>query len=291
MGLLGYDMRTSFFTGLAIANISEFSLIIVAMGLKLGHLSNDIVSMVTIIGILTMTISSYFMTYNNRIYNLLRGMLKIFEFKHVKTKLSSKKYGMHNHIILLGCGQMGRQILEQIKGFKDEYLVVDHDNGVIKELIRKKVPCIFGDIEDTELLQELDLEDAEIIISTLVNLENNLFLIRYLNKLPREKRPILIVTADSGREGLLLFNEGADYVILKPYLGAQHIHEINRELYKLGEEKVTPALAAEIAKEEKVKFKPDHHYAKLLHNLNKLRLAEIKEKIEKRHIVLRPKKT
>lgn len=289
MGSLGYDKRTSFFTGLSIANISEFSLILVAMGLSLGHLSNDIVSMVTIIGILTMTISSYFMTYNNQIYNKLRGFLKIFEFKHVKTKLSSKKYGMQSHIILLGCGQMGRQILEQIKSFKDEYLVVDHDNGVIKELISKGVSCIFGDIEDTELLQELDLEDAEIIISTLGDMDNNLFLIRYLNKLPREKRPILIVTADSGRQGLELFNKGADYVILKPYLGAQHIHEINRELYQLEEEKVMPTLAAEIAEEEKAKFKPDHHYAKLLHNLNKLRLAEIKQKIEKKHIVLKPK--
>jgi Trk K+ transport system NAD-binding subunit len=185
---------------------------------------------------------------------------------------------------------MGRTILQQIQSFKDDYLVVDHDNGVIKELIKKKISCIFGDIEDTELLQELDLEEAEIIISTLGDMENNLFLIRYLQTLPREKRPILIVTADSGRLGLELFNKGADYVILKPYLGAQHIHEINRELYQLEEEKVTPALGAEIAEEEKSKFKPDHDYAKLLHNLNKLRLAEIKQKIAKKHIVLKPKK-
>jgi hypothetical protein len=289
MGSLGYDKRTSFFTGLSIANISEFSLILVAMGLSLGHLGSDIVSMVTIIGILTMTISSYFMTYNNRIYNRVRDLLKIFEFKQVKTKLSSKKYGMQNHIILLGCGQMGQQILEQIKGFKDEYLVVDHDNGIIKELIKKDVPCIFGDIEDTELLQELDLEDAEIVISTLGDFDNNLFLIKYLSKLPRERRPILIITADSGRQGLELFNKGADYIILKPYLGAQHINEINRELYQLEKERVTPTLAAEIAEEEKSKFKSDHDYAKLLHNLNKLRLAEIKQKIQKKRIVLKPK--
>ncbi len=291
MGSLGYDKRTSFFTGLSIANISEFSLILIAMGQGLGHVNEETVAMVTIIGILTMTISSYFMTYNNQLYNPLRNVLKVFEFRKAKTKLSSKKSGMQSHIILLGCGQMGRTILQQVQGFKEDYLVVDHDNSVIKELIKKDVPCIFGDIEDEELMQELDLEEAEIIISTLVDIENNLTLIKHLNKLPKEKRPILIVTADSGREGLTLFNKGADYVILKPYLGASHIHEINKELYELEEEALVPGPVTEIAEEEETKFKSDHHYAKLLHNLNKLRLAEIKQKIQKKHIVLKPKKS
>ena len=287
MGLLGYDKRTSFFTGLAVANISEFSLILVAMGLGLGHLNQEVVAMVTIIALLTMTISSYFMTYNNVLYGWLRRFLTVFEFKKVKTKLANVRTGLQDHIILLGCGRMGRQILDQIKHFKEDYVVVDHDNTVIKKLIKKGVSCIFGDVEDAELLNELGLDNSEIIISTLPSPEDNLFLIKYIEKIPQEKRPIVIVTADSGREGLELFNRGADYVILKPYLGAEHIHQINRELYKLEEE--TPLeLVKEVAKEKK--FKSDHDYAKVLHNLNKLRLAEIKDKIEKRHILLKPKK-
>ena len=188
---------------------------------------------------------------------------------------------MQRHIILLGCGQMGQQILEQVKTFKDQYLVVDHDNTVIKNLIKKGVHCIFGDIEDPELLQELDLEQAEMVISTLPNVEVNLFLIRKLKEIPVEKRPILITLADSGRIGLELFNEGADYVILKPYLGAQHIHAINRELYSLEEESITPATDFLEPGKSKSKFKGDYEYAKLLHNLNKLRLTEIKQKIKK----------
>jgi Kef-type K+ transport system membrane component KefB len=288
MGLLGYDKRTSFFTGLSIANISEFSLILVTMGLSLGHISQEMFSMVMIIGILTMTVSSYMMTYNNQIYNRIRGVLGLFEFRGAKTRLSTKKSGMQNHVILLGCGQMGRQILDHVKEFKDEYLVVDHDNTVIKKLIKEGVTCIFGDIEDVELLNELDLEDAEIVISTLPSIEDNLFLIKYLEKTPQGKRPIVIVTSDSGREGMTLFNRGADYVILRPYLGAQHIKDISRELYQLKED-TGLSLVKEVAEEAKGKFKSDHDYAKVLHNLNKLRLAEIKQKIGKGHIVLTPK--
>ncbi|MBU0727720.1 MAG: cation:proton antiporter [Actinobacteria bacterium] len=288
MGALGYDKRTSFFTGLSVANISEFSLIVAAMGLNLRHLDVQVVSMITIIGLLTMTISSYMMVYNNQLYNFLKPLLNIFEFKNVKTKLSTKKFGMQNHIILLGCGGMGQQILDQVKEFKDEYLVIDHDNSVIKDLIKKGVTCIFGDIEDAELVNELDLEDAEIIISTLPSPEDNFFLIKHIEKIPHNKRPIVIVTADTGREGLALFNKGADYVILKPYLGASHIHDINKQLYGL-EEETGLQLVQEVADESRGKFKSDQDYAKVLNNLNKLRLAEIRQKIGKGHIVLKPK--
>ena len=77
-----------------------------------------------------------------------------------------------------------------------------------------------------------------------------------------------------------MVNRGADYVILKPYLGAEHIRDINKRLYQL-EEETGFQLTQEVAEESKGKFKSDNDYAKVLHNLNKLRLAEIKDKIDK----------
>lgn len=276
MGLLGYDKRSSFFTGLAVGNISEFSLILVALGLSLGHLEAQTVAMVTLIAVLTMTISSYGMTYNNSIYNFLKPFLDKIAIKHSKKRPSSKKAGMQNHLILLGCGQVGSQILDQVKRFKNEYVVVDHDSNVIQDLLKKKVSCMFGDIEDVELIQELDLPSAEIIISTLPNPEDNLFLITQISKFPPKERPIVLVTANSGREGMELFNKGADYVILKPYLGAAHLKSINKELYELEEEVGLGAISEGIQTDSTGRFKSDQDYAQLLHNLNKLRLAEIK---------------
>lgn len=278
MSLLGYDTRSSFFTGVAVANISEFSLIVAAMGLSLGHLNQEVVSMITIIGILTMTVSSYMMIYNNTIYRWIRRYLTIFEITNKKGRLKNISKGLANHVILFGAGRMGKEILEQVKSFKDDYVVVDHDNMVIKKLIKKNVPCIFGDVEDDELLNQLGLENAEIIISTIPSQQDNLFLIRALQKIPTEHRPIFIVTSDSGRAGFELFNNGADYVILRPYLGADHIHQINKELYQLNDNPLQ--LVQDIAEESK--FKGDSDYARILRNLNRLRLHEIKDKLFKK---------
>lgn len=275
MGFLGYDKRTSFFTGLTIANISEFSLILITIGQGQGLLNDQIVAMTTLIALLTMTASSYFITYNNQIYSRLKGVLSIFEFRKQSSKLKNFNGGMKNHMILFGAGKMGNEILQQVIGFREDYVVIDHDSSVIRELIERKVPCIFGDVEDEDLLSQIGLPDAEIIISTLPSQADNLFLIQAIEKIPAVDRPIVMVTSDSGREGFELFNRGADYVILRPYLGAEHIHQINRELYQLSEEPIN--LIKDLASDKK--FKSDRDFARILQNLNKLRLKEIKEKM------------
>jgi Kef-type K+ transport system membrane component KefB len=275
LSLFRYDVRTAFFVGLTIANVSEFSLLIVAMGLTLGHVDAGIVGMVTLITLITMTISSYMLTYNSGLYRFLKGFLKIFDFKKLK-RVSTKEGSMTQHVILLGCGSMGSQILRQVQQFKDQYLVVDHDNRVIKKLTKEGVPCVFGDVEDEDLLTELDFEDSEIVFSTLPNPEDNLFVLRYLKTLPAEKRPVFIAPSDSGREGLKLFNEGADYVILKPYLGAEHIYNISKELYQL--EGAFHDVEGFQGATRKDVYKTDDEYAQLLHNLNRLRLKELKQK-------------
>ena len=81
MGLLGYTKRNSFLAGLTVAQISEFSLILIALGVKLGHLTNEILSLVTVIGLITIAGSSYMIIYANKIYPHLSKYLKIFQEK------------------------------------------------------------------------------------------------------------------------------------------------------------------------------------------------------------------
>jgi Kef-type K+ transport system membrane component KefB len=285
MGLgLGYDKRTAFFTGLNIANISEFSLIVIALGSKLGHLEESVTSMVAIIAITTMVFSSYMITYNNKLYNLLKNYLSIFERSNRKN-ITPKKAKYASHIILFGCGRVGEQVLDQVLSIKDDYVVVEHDHKIIKELIDNNINCVFGDVEDEDLLADLDIEDAEIIISTLPNVEDNYILLKYLKDMRKTKRPVVITTANSAREGLELFNRGADYIVLKPYLGAQHIHFLNQELYNLEKNmdyssSRSEASSSKGGKTTKTTYDQheDRSIAKVVQGLNKLSLQEIKAK-------------
>lgn len=51
MGLMGYRKKTGFLAGLTVAQISEFSIIFVAMGMSLGHVGMDALSITTMVGL------------------------------------------------------------------------------------------------------------------------------------------------------------------------------------------------------------------------------------------------
>lgn len=283
MGLTGYDKRTSFFTGLTLANISEFSIIIFTLGHKIGHVDDKLVSMVIFIAVFTMIISTYLITYNRQLYNIFKKYLGIFarrKNKFVKNKIRS----LSDHIVILGGGRVGSQILEQVMTFKESYIVVDHDNQVIENLLNRGVHCLFGDITDEDVLELLNLEKAEVIISTFPNEEEDYFLLRHLKTL--KEKPIVIGIASNAREGLKLFEEGMDYVILKEYLSAQHIHQLNREIYDLEDNHLN--LDGILSEEElkKLEKKPyeEGEYATFVHNINQKNLKNIKKnkKIKKK---------
>ena len=78
MGLMGYTKRTGFLSGLTVAQISEFSIILVALGVSVGHLDQNILSLVTMVGLITIAGSTYMITYSKQIYNEMHGLLSIF---------------------------------------------------------------------------------------------------------------------------------------------------------------------------------------------------------------------
>src|SRR3989338_6404703 len=62
----GYKKRTNFLAGSSLAQISEFSLIITLLGFSLGHLSQEIMSLVILIAVITIGASSYSIYYSHR---------------------------------------------------------------------------------------------------------------------------------------------------------------------------------------------------------------------------------
>jgi len=222
MGLLGYKKRTSFLTGISIAQISEFSLIIVALGYKLNHLSQEIVSLITLIGVITIIISTYFITYADNIYNMLSLFLIIFERKNINLK-DEKKYlpqKLKNHVIVVGYHRIGHVVVNSLRKIGVNFLVVDFDPQKINQLAKEKIPHLYGDITDPDILEKSGLTDSFMVISTVPKREDDLFIIK---KAKDAKKDIIVfATADQVDEALELYDAGADYVILPHILGGEH---------------------------------------------------------------------
>jgi len=228
--VFGYKKRTSFLTGNSLAQTSEFSLIIVTLGYGLGHINAGLFSTLVLLTIVTMSLTTYFITYEKQLLKGFSWPLNI--FNNFKTKKENLEYFSKDHkkIILFGCHRMGSLFLNEFKKRKQDLLVVDYNPEIIKSLINKKISCIYGDFMNPEIIKRANLKQAEIVISTIEDNEDNLYLVSRTKKL--NPSAIVFVVANRISEALKLYEAGADYVILPQIIGGQKGFEIINKIKK-----------------------------------------------------------
>ncbi|OGH25040.1 MAG: hypothetical protein A3B47_03020 [Candidatus Levybacteria bacterium RIFCSPLOWO2_01_FULL_39_24] len=238
VGVLGYRKRTSFLAGLTVAQISEFSLIIIFLGNKLGHLTGDVVTLLTVIGIITFTISTYMIVNGNKLYLFLAPVLSIFERKHGKKDEvlhSSKELSaIKNHVVLVGGDQMGESLIDVFEAMNKEIVIIDFDPEIINKSEFKNVHRLFGDISDTEIRELANIHSAHLIVSTIPDVEDNLILVKEIKN--KKSNVTVVVTALDSRDARILYSEKADYVVLPHLAGGRQLAKIlDKDLNGLNE--------------------------------------------------------
>jgi len=170
MGTMGYRKRTGFFAGLTVAQISEFSLILMAMGLKLGHVTNDSLGLVTLVGLITIALSVYMITYSQTLYQWLEPVLGIFERQipyqeepGYKQQLASKHYD----IMLFGLGRYGKAISEQFAQEHVNILAIDFDPEEVQRWQAQGLNAMYGDACDIEFITTLPLAQVKWVICAI----------------------------------------------------------------------------------------------------------------------------
>jgi len=225
MRSLRYTLKVSFFSGLTVAQISEFSLIIIGLGIGLGSLPKELLAPATVVGIITIAISSYYITYNNQIYNFVKRPLRMI-FSDEGTLLEKKEKAIEYEAILFGAHRLGGGMVEEMRKQKIKFLTVDHDPVVIEELIKKKVACLYGSADDSDLLDDLLKPSVKLIVSTVPELDVNLALLNKVNK--RHGKINILCVANHRFQAEKLYEAGADYVIMPHYLGRRFMVELLR---------------------------------------------------------------
>ena len=226
ISIFGYESRTAFITGTGLAQVSEFSLILAALGYTTGVLSMQMVSLTTILAVITITVTSYFIRYHNALYSSCSGLFVPLKYlRHFRTRnlvnLPKEKEKIIDHIIICGAHTMGQGIIEMLQRYDKSFIVVDYNPAVIKKLIDKRIHCMYGDIGHLEVLEKMNLKKARLIISTIPEIDDNKLLIEKC----REVNPNtdILVTANHPDEALELYDDGADYVILPKLISSKRI--------------------------------------------------------------------
>ena len=219
--VFGYKKRTNFFAGVSLAQISEFSLILALVGISNGDLNQSIIGLLILIALITIAISSYGIYFSQQIFNKVSWLLGIFEGQKYRQDKDDKKF---YDIILFGYHRIGYKILNQLKKNKASFVVVDYNPKVVLSLGERGINCIFGDASDKEFLNEINLDKAKLVVSTIPDWASNLSIQEKLKEI--KSHATFIATSEHSKEALDLYEKGADFVIVPQHLGGNYAAEM-----------------------------------------------------------------
>lgn len=220
--LFKYNNKTSFITGIGLGQVSEFSLVLAASGLAVKQISQDLFNVVIIVAIVSITLTPYFVNYSARIFNRISGMLQPLE-RLSRRNLEKLPGNMKNHIIIFGAHRMGSKLIESLKTATNNFIVVDFNPDRIRELISEGVNCIYGDISSIEVLERLEMKNAKIIISTVPDLDQNLFVLKKARA--AKKEIIFFACAKNIDDSIVLYRNGVDFVAFPELIAGQKIFD------------------------------------------------------------------
>ena len=229
----GYTKRTNFLTSLSLAQVSEFSLILVLLGFTLGHVNQELMNLSVLVALITIGISAYTINASSFLSHKAAKYLNFFDGK-IESGTSCE--GQCYDVILFGYHRIGYKIIETIKKMNMKFLIVDYNPKVVVSLSKQNIDCVYGDAGSKHFLHEIGLDKAKLVISTVPDEQSSLMILEALKE--TNSSAVFIATAEQPRIALDLYDAGVDYVLIPHHLGGQYASDMiknfkaNKKEYK-----------------------------------------------------------
>uniref|UniRef100_UPI004047F787 cation:proton antiporter n=1 Tax=Aquiluna sp. TaxID=2053504 RepID=UPI004047F787 len=182
MGWMGYRSITSFRTGVALAQISEFSLILIALGYSLGQVDSAVLSLVTLVAVFTITVSSYLILYTDKLFPLMQGFMHLFE-RGKASAVDEESQSLSFDAIVIGSGRFGTEVISGLIFSGSSVLAVDLDPDALARARELGAETLFGDVGDPDFAKMLPIHQTGTLICTAPDRSTNTLLLESLKSL------------------------------------------------------------------------------------------------------------
>lgn len=214
--LLGFQTGVAVRAGLTLAQISEFSLILAALGVSLGQLDGRSAGIVAAVALITITLSTFLSAEADRLVPVLSRPLAPLQRARVRKEMEQRAV-RNPEVIVIGLGRLGMTVFEELRARGEDVLGVDFDPRTV-EFESGDIPVVFGDLEDPELPTQLPLARVRWIVSTPRDPEVHRAFLHALRR--RGYRGRFAAAADHPEDERLLEKLGVDLVVRPLQLAA-----------------------------------------------------------------------
>ncbi|MEC8221038.1 MAG: cation:proton antiporter, partial [Nanoarchaeota archaeon] len=242
MTALKYTPRIAFNAGLAVSQISEFSLIIALLAFQSGIIDSGVISLLTLVMLLTITISSYMFYHSDELYAFFSPLLKRVN-KHKFNHDEKIESGLE--VIISGLSRSQEHHLERIWRNFHHVTIVENNQKNYQDMKKRGFPVVFGDMSNVEFISEFDMSSIKLCISLHQDEETSIMLVENIRKI--NNKGVIIVSAESEAVAYQLYVKGADYVIIP-----NHVH--HEKAFSMIEDLLTSKDKKKKLKDEHIKF-------------------------------------
>jgi Kef-type K+ transport system membrane component KefB len=235
--LLRQGLRTGTVTALNLSQMSEFSLVIIGLGVGYGHVSAELQSTVLAAMLVASVLSTYIIMFNDRIARVLvRVLTALGRGDRGEAGSAAAAPAAPRDIVFLGCFREGLALLERIEAelprLKGRILVVDFNLNLKDRLQAAGFGWAYGDLAHPETLEHLGLDRACVVISsipdTFLKGTSNQRLLLHVKRIAPEAR--FVGTAEDAQAAEALQCSGAHAVLVPAELSADRLLRVLKPL-------------------------------------------------------------
>lgn len=222
-----YTHKTSIKTSFSLGQISEFSFLLIAMGVSLGHIQNPaLLSVVMCMGLLSFVLSGYSITYNEQVFKLAKRLFGMHD--RVSKKEEQGFTASSFDALLFGYGRMGGMVSKMLDEHGMAHIIVDHSPSIYEELRKAGKPHIYADATNEEVYREYIEHGIRILISTITDFEDTIEILKDAKRI--NPQVAVVVVAGDSKKAIQLYEAGADYVIIPSHVSAHHMGMMIQEM-------------------------------------------------------------
>jgi Kef-type K+ transport system membrane component KefB len=224
---LGLGHRASLLPAINLAQVSEFSIVIASLGLAAHQIGPDVVTIVIITFAVTAVASTYMINSNHKLQKVMSGWLKTIGIKDLDAGSVVEEHHEERKetVVFLGFFRDASSVLHELehdsndsdsKSFLKKILVIDFNPTVMRELRKRGITCIYGDVAHADTLRHAEIVNAELVISSITDDilrgTSNLRMLKNVRASCPNARVVL--TTEHIPQALHFYEAGADFVYI-----------------------------------------------------------------------------
>ncbi|RJO69634.1 MAG: potassium transporter KefB [Myxococcales bacterium] len=215
--VLAYPLRVAALSGLALAQVGEFSFVLAKTGVDHGILPVNHYQLFLAVSILTMLVAPSVVSLSPRVADWLLGRPALRRFARHASGIATEET-LRDHLVVVGYGANGRHLVEAAKAFRIPYVILDMNPDTVRGERANGEPILYGDATYAAVLEQARMKEARLCAIAISDPDATRRAVQQV----RQCNPQIgiIARARFVTEAPVLLKLGADHVISQEYEAA-----------------------------------------------------------------------